>query len=198
MRYYLPNALTIARIALTPVLLVLLLSGTFTGQLAALGLFVVAAFSDYLDGKLARSFRARSRLGQFLDPFADKVLVLGTFICLAILLPQQVPWWAVGVIAGRDVLVTGLRTWAEARGQSLRTLPLAKTKTTVQLVFLIGVLLLLVLRRLPGAWGMYARQTLEGPIPFWLLIGLVILTVLTGLWYLQGFWKRTVLHHHDT
>ncbi|MDQ7040586.1 MAG: CDP-diacylglycerol--glycerol-3-phosphate 3-phosphatidyltransferase [Rhodothermus sp.] len=194
---HLPNALTIARIALTPVLLVLLLSETFTGELAALGLFVAAAISDYLDGKLARSFRARSRLGQFLDPFADKVLVLGTFSCLAILLPQQVPWWAVGLIAARDVLVTGLRTWAEARGQSLRTLPLAKTKTTVQLVFLIGMLLLLVLRRLPGTTGTYAAQILEGPIPFFLLLGLVTFTVLTGLWYVQGMWSRTALYRHD-
>jgi CDP-diacylglycerol--glycerol-3-phosphate 3-phosphatidyltransferase len=194
---HLPNALTIARIALTPVLLVLLLGGTFTGQLVALGLFVAAAISDYLDGKLARSFRARSRLGQFLDPFADKVLVLGTFVCLAILLPEQVPWWAVGIIAARDLLVTGLRTWAEARGRSLRTLPLAKTKTTVQLVFLIGMLLLLVLRRLPGSVGYYAEQILEGPLPLWLLVGLVALTVLTGLWYVQGMWKQTIVYRHD-
>ncbi len=195
---HLPNALTIARIALTPVLLVLLLSGTFTGQLAALGLFVAAAISDYLDGKLARSFRARSRLGQFLDPFADKVLVLGTFICLAVLLPEQVPWWAVGIIAARDLLVTGLRTWVEARGRSLRTLPMAKTKTTVQLVFLMGMLMLLVLRRLPGALGRYAEQILEGPLPLLLLIGLVALTVLTGLWYAQGVWKQTIVYRHDT
>ncbi|SHK11654.1 CDP-diacylglycerol--glycerol-3-phosphate 3-phosphatidyltransferase [Rhodothermus profundi] len=194
---HLPNALTIARIVLTPVLLVLLLSGTFTGQLAALGLFVAAAISDYLDGKLARSFRARSRLGQFLDPFADKVLVLGTFVCLAILLPHQIPWWAVGIIAGRDLLVTALRTWAEARGQSLRTLPLAKTKTTVQLVFLIGMLLLLVLRQMPGTPGMYALQLLEGPVPRLFLLGLVALTVLTGFWYVQGMWRRTILYHHD-
>lgn len=195
--HYLPNALTIARIALTPVLLVLLLSRTFTGELTALGLFLAAALSDYLDGKLARSFRARSRLGQFLDPFADKVLVLGTFVCLATLLPQQVPWWAVGIIAVRDFWVTGLRTWAEAKGQSLRTLPLAKTKTTVQLVFLIGMLLLLVLRRLPGAAGQYARQILEGPVPLLLLIGLVAITVLTGLRYVQGIWKHNLLYRHD-
>ncbi|CAM3301007.1 CDP-alcohol phosphatidyltransferase family protein [Rhodothermus bifroesti] len=194
---YLPNTLTFARIALTPLLLLLLLNGTFTGHLAALGLFVAAAFSDYLDGKLARRLKARTRLGQFLDPFADKVLVLGTFGCLAVLLPKHVPWWAVGVIAGRDLLVTALRTWAEAHGRSLRTLPLAKTKTAVQLAFLIGMLLLMVLRRLPGAAGEGARAVLGSSLPLIALLALLALTVATGLWYLYGTWTQTTLDRHD-
>lgn len=68
----------------------------------------------------------------------------------------------------------------------------------MQLVFLIGMLLLLVLRRLPGSVGHYAEQILEGPLPLWLLVGLVALTVLTGLWYVQGMWKQTIVYRHDT
>jgi CDP-diacylglycerol--glycerol-3-phosphate 3-phosphatidyltransferase len=194
---YLPNTLTFARIALTPVLLLLLLDGTFAGHMAALGLFIAAAFSDYLDGKLARSLKARTRLGQFLDPFADKVLVLGTFGCLAVLMPKHVPWWAVGIIAVRDLLVTVLRTWAEARGRSLRTLPLAKTKTAVQLAFLLGMLLLMVLRRLPGVVGESARAILSSVLPLAFLLALVALTVATGLWYIYGTWTQTTLDRHD-
>jgi hypothetical protein len=92
---HLPNALTIVRILLTPVLLWLLLIDTFWGYASGLGLFIVAAVSDYLDGMLAREYQVDSRLGQFLDPLADKILVLGTFAVLAYLMPRQVPWWGV-------------------------------------------------------------------------------------------------------
>lgn len=182
---FVPNAITISRIVLTPVLLVLLMSQTLLGHIGALVLFVVAAISDYYDGKLARQYQAGSRLGQFLDPFADKVLVLGTFVALAMLIPQVVPWWAVALIALRDVSVTALRTWAEAQGRTLRTLPMAKTKTALQLTFLIGVLVLLAARRpeMPGLFVEAARWVLASVIPFALLMALVVLTVFTGVWY---------------
>ena len=181
---FVPNAITIGRIVLTPILLVLLFWDTLAGQGGALVLFIIAAISDYLDGKLARRFGARSRLGQFLDPFADKVLVLGTFMALVFLIPHVVPWWAVALIALRDVVVTALRMWEESHGRTLRTIPMAKTKTTLQLVFLIGVLLLLTARHLPGVVANAAVWVLQSLIPFVLLMVVVALTMFTGLWYL--------------
>ncbi len=179
-----PNALTISRIVLTPILLVLLFSGTLLGQVGALVLFILAALSDYLDGKLARSYGVRSRLGQFLDPFADKVLVLGTFIALSVMLPALVPWWAVALIALRDVAVTGLRMWVEAQGRTLRTIPMAKAKTSLQLAFLIGMLVLLAAQRLPGRLAELADGVLASAIPFVVLMVVVVVTVFTGVWYL--------------
>ena len=70
---FVPNALTISRIVVTPILLVLLFWDTLVGQGSALVLFILAAISDYFDGKLARTYGVPTRLGQFLDPFADKV-----------------------------------------------------------------------------------------------------------------------------
>lgn len=182
---YLPNAITIIRIIVTPILLVLLLSGTFVGQLSALILFVFAAISDYLDGKLARVLKVGSRLGQFLDPLADKVLVIGTFAALSYLIPEQVPWWGVLLIVVRDVAVTLLRTWAESRGRTLRTLPLAKGKTTIQLTFLITVLLLLTLEKLvaPQAVRSAAQWILQTPIVYVGMMIVVVFTVITGLVY---------------
>ena len=185
---FVPNAISIGRIVLTPILLVLLFAGTFFGYLGALVLFVVAAISDYVDGKVARLYGVRSRLGQFLDPFADKVLVLGTFIALAVLLPALVPWWAVALIAVRDVGITALRMWSEARGRTLRTIPMAKAKTTLQLTFLIGVLVLLTLRnpRMPDVLENAARWFLNGDgtiLLFILLMAVVVVTVFTGIWY---------------
>ena len=181
---YVPNALTIGRIIVTPILLALLFWDTLAGQGGALVLFILAAISDYFDGKLARTLGARSRLGQFLDPMADKVLVLGTFTALAFLIPEVVPWWAVALIALRDVVVTALRMWAEAKGRTLRTIPMAKTKTTLQLVFLIGVLVMLTARHLPGILAEIAVWVLQSVIPFILLMAVVALTLYTGLWYI--------------
>lgn len=181
---YVPNALTIGRIVVTPLLLALLLSDTLMGQAIGLVLFILAAISDYLDGKIARSYQVRSRLGQFLDPFADKVLVLGTFIVLIFLLPEVVPWWAVALIALRDLAVTAMRSWAEAHGRSLRTLPIARAKTAVQLTFLIVILLVMILAKVPGDVGAVGAWILASELPFIFFMLVVVFTVLTGLIYM--------------
>ncbi|MFP4229175.1 MAG: CDP-diacylglycerol--glycerol-3-phosphate 3-phosphatidyltransferase [Salinivenus sp.] len=139
---YIPNLLTVGRILVTPLLLLLLTVPSQAGQLSAVVLFVLASLSDYYDGVLARRYGVRSRLGQYLDPLADKILVLGTFVMLALQDPGLVPWWAVIAIAGRDVMVTGLRSWVEAGGRTLHTYRVAKAKTLLQIAFLFGILLL--------------------------------------------------------
>ena len=178
-----PNAITIGRIVLTPIMLVLLLSDTLWGLIGGLVLFVLGAISDYLDGKIARSFEARSRLGQFLDPFADKIFVLGTFVVLAVLVPEIVPWWAVALVALRDVAVTLLRSWVESRGRSLRTLPIAKAKTGVQIGFLIVVIGLMIGARLGGGIGRAMASVLESIAPYVLMLFVVGFTVITGVIY---------------
>ena len=180
---FVPNALTITRIVLTPVVLWLLLTGKLSGQIWALVLFVIAATSDYLDGRLARALGARSRLGQFLDPLADKILVIGTFVVLAYLIPRVVPWWAVAVIVLRDVVVTVMRSWAESHGRSLKTLGAARAKTAAQLTFLIAMLLLLIATNVPGPIRRVAEQIVDSQVPFLILILVVIITVATGAMY---------------
>jgi len=181
---HVPNALTVVRIVLTPVVLVLMFSDTFWGISSALLLFVLAAASDWADGELARQLDVSSRFGQFLDPLADKILVLGTFIGLAVLEPALVPWWAVALIALRDVGVTALRSWAEARGWSLQTLYIAKAKTMGQLMYLILMLAVLALAQRPDEAGAWAGWLLyDTTIMFWLLMAVVAITVYTGALY---------------
>lgn len=194
---HLPNALTIARIAITPVFLVLLLSGSLWGQFVAAVLFILAAITDWLDGKVARRYGVGSRLGQFLDPLADKVLVLGAFFAFLFLPPDGAGnrlaepwwWWAVALIALRDVAVTALRAWAERRGQSIQTRYAAKLKTTVQLTFLIAVQVFLVGSKLArfdgwvGDLGAFAASVLYGPVTDVLLLVTVVLTLWTGARY---------------
>ncbi len=188
---YLPNTITILRILVTPIVLLFLLQGTTAGLVWAWALFILASISDYVDGKLARTLEVRSRLGQFLDPLADKVLVIGTFAVLAYIgadessrpYPLLVPWWVVIVIVIRDVAVTGLRSWAESHGGSIRTSGAAKAKTVVQLVFLIGTLTILVIDRLPGVLGAVGRWILESDILYGLAVVVALVTAATGLAY---------------
>lgn len=184
---HLPNTLSVVRIALTPIVLVLLLTRSYQWQVLALILFALAALSDWLDGKLARTYQARSRLGQFLDPLADKVLVLSTFAVLPFLVPTVVPWWTVVLIALRDVVVTGLRTWSESHGDSLPTLQVARAKTLGQLIFLGFVLTLIVGARAPGPAGEAAERFLHGPVPYTALLIVVAFTVYTGVLYVVRF-----------
>ena len=182
---YVPNALTIGRIILAPVVVAFLFADSLGGRLTALALFVIAAISDYLDGKLARKLNVGSRLGQFLDPLADKVLVIGTFVGLAIMLPHLVPWWAVALIAARDAFVTGLRTWKESRGRSLRTLGVAKAKTTVQLVYLIATLVIWAGAVWPGIVAAFATRILDSQLLWYGMLIVTGFTVWTGLVYLM-------------
>ena len=198
---HLPNALTISRIAVTPLCLWGLASGTFTGQLAGAVLFILAAISDYWDGRLARDFNVRSRLGQFLDPLADKVLVLGAFIVILTVAPIDralaapagawLPWLAVGLIGLRDLAVTALRSYYERQNRPLRTSSAAKWKTAWQLTFLIALQVFLVVahaRVLDGAWGAVGRffqGALESPFPLVFLLVTAAVTVYTGVLYFR-------------
>lgn len=187
---FIPNAITAFRIVVTPLLIVCLFRETAWSHSLALVLFILGALSDFADGYVARALKMKSRLGRFLDPVADKVLVLGTFFALAWLYPQQVPWWAVGFIALRDVLVTALRMIAESGGRALRTMRIAKVKTALQLIFL-GLFLLLLVLGHTSSTGPLAGELLEGWFMYGFIILLVFVTSLTGiLYFLPRSWVK--------
>lgn len=188
---HVPNALTIGRIVVTPLCLVGLASGTFAGQLAGTVGFILAAISDYWDGRLAREYGVGSRFGQFLDPLADKVLVLGAFVVLMTVEPvgRWMPWWAVGLVAARDLAVTLLRSWRERQGRPLQTSNAAKWKTAWQLTFLITLQVFLVFahaQRLGGAAGAFGRLihgVLDSPFTLIFLLLTTAATLYTGALY---------------
>ncbi|MET0589554.1 MAG: CDP-alcohol phosphatidyltransferase family protein [Naasia sp.] len=95
-----PNVLSLGRLALVPVFLYLLLTGQ---DLAALIVLVVSSITDYLDGFLARRLGQITKLGQVLDPAADRLYIIATVVGLAV--REIVPWWLVAVIVGRDVMI---------------------------------------------------------------------------------------------
>jgi cardiolipin synthase (CMP-forming) len=99
-----PNALSAARLAGVPVFLWLVLGlRSQTGDWWAVGVLIAAAASDWLDGKIARALNQQSRLGQVLDPAADRLYIVATLLALAI--RSIIPWWLVGLLAARELLL---------------------------------------------------------------------------------------------
>jgi len=102
-----PNALSLARLAGVPVFLWLVLGlRSQTGDWWAVGLLIAAAATDWLDGKIARALNQQSRLGQVLDPAADRLYIVATLLALAI--RNIIPWWLVGLLAARELLLAGV------------------------------------------------------------------------------------------
>ncbi|MEA2499289.1 MAG: CDP-diacylglycerol---glycerol-3-phosphate 3-phosphatidyltransferase, partial [Actinomycetota bacterium] len=127
----LPNAITISRIALVPVFLVLAYRDSTEAAVAAFAVFLIASLSDSLDGYLARKNNTISRLGQFLDPLADKLLVGAALVVLVD--TRDFPLWAALVIGFREVAVQILRTSIVSGGGTLPASKVAKAKTVVQI-----------------------------------------------------------------
>jgi CDP-diacylglycerol---glycerol-3-phosphate 3-phosphatidyltransferase len=141
----LPNALTVARIALTPVIAVLPFADSATARAVAFLLFVTAAVTDYVDGMLARLRGQETNLGRLLDPLADKLLLVGTFIPMYFLAPRYpfetpfgpvgLPLWVILIVIGREVIMTVFRQTAARRGLVIAAIGPAKFKTTMQLIW---------------------------------------------------------------
>ena len=140
----LPNALTLLRIFIVPLLVVVLLtpfSENWFGvprHILGVALFLGAALTDYLDGHLARRRNQVTRLGQLLDPIADKLLISAALISLVE--NQLAPAWAVVIIIGREFAVTGLRSIAAADGVVISASKMGKFKMLVQ-VFTVALLI---------------------------------------------------------
>ena len=132
-----PNALSAARIALIPVLLVVLVQQP-RGSMLAAALFLAASLTDILDGHLARTRKLVTDLGKVLDPLADKLMVVSVLLFLVAL--DRVAAWAVVVILGREVVVSWLRSRAQRRGCDVAARPLGKAKMGLQVLMVLGLL----------------------------------------------------------
>ncbi len=126
----LPNSLTLLRIFLVPLLVVVLL--TKYSDFLGLGIFLVAAVTDFFDGYFARRLNKTTRLGALLDPIADKLLMSAAFISLVELGLAKA--WMVVIIIGREFAVSGLRSIAAQRGVTIAASPLGKTKMVTQVI----------------------------------------------------------------
>ncbi|NDY55903.1 CDP-diacylglycerol--glycerol-3-phosphate 3-phosphatidyltransferase [Desulfovibrio sulfodismutans] len=134
-----PNLLTIFRVLLTPVFVVLFMQERLYSALLTFG---VAGLTDALDGAIARVLHQRSRLGAMLDPLADKILLVTSFVCLAI--KGWIPDWLAVVVVSRDVIIVGGLAVLSFSGvdvkERIKPLMVSKVNTTAQMLLILAVL----------------------------------------------------------
>jgi CDP-diacylglycerol--glycerol-3-phosphate 3-phosphatidyltransferase len=180
----LPNFLTISRIFFVPLLVAVLVSQdvvfrlgpvTVTNDILALVIFLAAAFTDLLDGYLARRLGQVTTIGTLLDPIADKLLISASLIALVQV--GVTPGWLAILLISREFAVSGLRSIAAAEGYTIQASDLGKTKTVAQVA---GITCLLMSMRHPALvsianWGM----------------GLVVLfSLVSAVDYFWKFWRK--------
>lgn len=192
-----PNKLTLLRIIIAPLFVYFFVIDSFVMRLIALGLFVIAALTDMIDGYLARKSGTTTSFGRFMDPLADKILVSSALISFVALDYASV--YPVLIIIGREFGITGLRLLAASRGQIIAPTPGAKLKTFLQLV-VVGAVLTFIslesgLRQAGNTW--LERSTIDFQfyfnLAFWLTAAV---TAITGLDYTVRYFAtiKSALH----
>ena len=181
MKFKIPNYLTIGRITIVPIFVFTFYLPGFYGDVIPFALFVIASFTDFLDGLLARIYKEESKLGELLDPIADKIIVATALILLV--MDETIKGYeviAAIIILTREILISGLREFL-ARGKiNLPVSNLAKTKTFLQM-FAISALLTGETGNKIINFQNYNAQTI-GIILLWLS---AFLTLYTGYEYLK-------------
>lgn len=181
----LPNKLTIARIALSPVFMALILIDDTRAKLASLIVFVIAALTDLGDGYFARRSGRITGFGKFMDPLADKILASTALISLVAL--GYVRGWMVIVIVGREFLITGVRSMAAYRGMLIVPSFWARLKTALQMVTISVILLFVYLKAMlvPLGYEWAIFESLKTMLVFDIMMGItMVVTVATGIDYL--------------
>lgn len=175
-----PNLLTFLRILLIPIFILLFYLPFRASHILAATLFTCAAMTDWLDGYLARSLDQVSKLGTFLDPVADKLIVVTALVLLVG--DHALPYLAIpaAVIIGREIMVSALREWMAEIGKRVRikVSRLGKIKTAVQMLAIVALLLYT-----PGGWKVFAI------IGYLLLYLAAFLTLWSMCIYLKAAWR---------
>ena len=181
MKIKIPNYLTIGRIIIVPLFVVAFYLPGFYGDIIPFALFVIASFTDFLDGLLARMYKEESKLGELLDPIADKIIVATALILLV--MNETIKNYeviAAIIILTREILISGLREFLAKGKVNLPVSNLAKTKTFLQM-FAISILLTGETGNKIVNFQDYDAQTI-GIILLWLS---AFLTLYTGYEYLR-------------
>ena len=168
-----PNALTALRFVLAIVVFVLI---AYQAYLAALICFVIAAGTDWIDGKWARHYGQVTKVGRIFDPFVDKIIICGAFIALVGVVDSGIAAWMAIVVVGRELLVTSLRGMIEGSGGDFSARFLGKWKMVLQCVA-VSLVLFCLMRKPAESWLLITRS-----VCVWLS---VLLTIYSGIDYIR-------------
>ncbi len=181
---YIPNILTISRVLFTPLFIYFIFSDIEYSKMLALLIFSLASLTDYLDGFFARKYNVVSEFGKFLDPIADKLLILSAFLSFLFLpvLSSVISIWMFLVILFRDIFITGLKFLLNSKGKKVETSKFAKFKTAFQMITVYFILIYLLankynsfndLNQYSAIWFLYT-----------LMISTTLMTLISGLRYI--------------
>lgn len=201
-KWNLANFLSYSRIILIPLFIYLLAQGDRKDDtfylLWALIVFMVASWTDFFDGWVARKLKQESEFGKFIDPIADKFLVISSLIAIIVLdrYMKAYDFWMIFIIAGRDVLITFMRWLAIKRGRPLRTSRFGKFKTAFQMLSIVIIVTIYIEKR-------SKFFELHESIPYWIMLAVTVMTALSGLRYILTNWhlfspvKETGSEHEE-
>jgi CDP-diacylglycerol--glycerol-3-phosphate 3-phosphatidyltransferase len=133
---FIPNILSFSRIVISPIFAYFLIKNIFLFNLIALLIFFIGSLTDILDGYIARKYNIGTEIGKYIDPLADKILVVTAFCVLSYFYPLHVPIWMIFVILLRDIFIMFYRTFLIKKNISLETSKSAKFKTFYQIVII--------------------------------------------------------------
>ena len=171
-----PNLLSLLRILLVPFFVVLMIRPTELGNIIAAVIFIVASLTDWLDGYLARAFKAESIIGKMMDTIADKVLVTAALVMLCAGPESRIAPWMVVVLLSRELIVTGLRSLASLKGMTVSPSFTAKYKTTFQL----AAIIFLLINGTYSALGVTIDFNTVGTVLIWIAL---VLSVVSAVKY---------------
>ncbi len=181
----LANKLTISRIVLTFVFMFFLFSKGIVFKTLALVVFIIATWTDFLDGFLAKRRNEITDFGRLMDPIADKILIIAAF--LAFVEMKLVPAWIIVIIIFREFTITGLRLIALVKGKVIEAEMAGKHKTVSQMVSIYMILFFIVLKEYSanifGFWNENLEFFLKNII-FYMMILTALLTLISGISYL--------------
>ncbi len=188
------NLLGLLRIGLTPVVIALLVLPFPGAGLIAFVVFVLAAVTDFLDGRVARARGEVSPFGVFMDLTADKVLVAGVLI--AMVQVSLVPAWIVAIILIREFVISGVRQLAATGSVVISARALGKSKTLTTLAAMAILLLAFDAAQGGPLSGLGVGDALRA-IGFWLMVAATVLTIVSGYDYVAGAWDMLVGRRRD-
>jgi CDP-diacylglycerol--glycerol-3-phosphate 3-phosphatidyltransferase len=193
-----PNQLTMLRIILVPVFVAFMLQDDPWLKLMGAIVFAVASITDAYDGYHARKYGETTRLGAFLDPLADKILITAAFL-LYVHMGYLVLWMVV-LVAIRDILITVLRVYAEFLDRPVVTSREAKYKTLVQNVFAYVIMVMLLMKEkvfFGGSIAVSVEDALRSDYLDYIMLAITLFTVYTGVSYLVANWNVSIRKSSD-
>ena len=179
-----PNIFSYLRIILIPFIIYFLTIRTVEYLIYALLIFMFASFTDFIDGWLARKLKQESEFGKFIDPIADKFLVISALIAIIAIDPyfEVIDSWMIVIIVGRDILITVMRWFAIKKGKPLRTSRFGKFKTAFQMLSIVIIIMIYMSKR-SGIFNTHES------LPYWIMLTVTVMTALSGVRYIVTNWR---------